>query len=382
MKVYIAAVLPLFLIAMVLGVFTAQAEDAQPFIDEEGAALPESPSTDTSSQETSALGYRITTSANDPACDTGFNGYIDLAKMNIYASARVPSGDNFAVGPFFTNGGLIDFYGRQYNGLWISDDGFILFGTDYSKPWEPQIIPQVEAPNGLAALLWQNMKIVYDKRANHGVSLGVSQDGSIMVVEYDNVRLANAPTNQYDMEIVMRRKVSNKPGAYEIVFAYDNLNGSLAGPLTIGVENGAGDNGMALVNKESAIGIITDDFMVCFDAVTGAPPDETPSSIQASDGDFEDRVRVTWNEVDLAARYDVYRADANGHNEAKIGTTVETLFRDYSAAAGIPYTYHVKACNEYGCSSPSPQDMGWRSGDDDPAPRYSNLFYIPFAGAR
>jgi hypothetical protein len=385
MKVRYAAFLPLILIVMMLGVFAVQAQDPKPLFVEEGSTLPYSPHSPTSSQATSALGYKITTSADDPSCDTIFGGYIDLAEMNIYATAQTtqdPDGDNFAIGPYFTTGGLIDFYGRQYDGLRITDDGFILFGSDYGKPWEPQIIPQKEGPNAIAAPLWQNMKVVYNQRANHGISLGVSQDNAYMVIEFDNVRLVNAPTNQYDMEIVMRRKVSHAPGAHEIVFAYDNLNGSLAGPLTIGLENGAGESGVALVNKERARGVISDGFMVCFDAINGSPPEDTPAAIQASDGIYEDRVRVTWAEVDQAARYDVYRADENGDYEAKIGIAEETLFRDYSAKAGVPYTYRVKACNEYGCSDPSPHDMGWRAGDDDepvPKPPYENLYYMPLA---
>ena len=190
MKGRFAAILPLILIVMLIVVFAAQAEDDIPFFVEEGAALPDSPSVETNFQATSALGYKITTSADDPSCDTALGGYIDLAQMNIYVTAQTtqdPDGDNFAIGPYFTNGGLIDFYGRQYDGLRITDDGFILFGTNYGKPWEPQIIPQRDAPNAIAAPLWQNMKVVYNKQANHGISLGVSQDGSILVIEFDNI---------------------------------------------------------------------------------------------------------------------------------------------------------------------------------------------------
>ena len=225
-------------------------------------------------------------------------------------------------------------------------------------------------------MLWQNMEIVHNKEKNHGVTLGYVDDGSIIIIEFDDVRLANAPNNRYDMEMVMRRQVSNAAGAYEIVFAYDNLNGSLEGPLTIGVENAAGTSGVALVNKDSAKQVISNGFMVCFDAVSGTPPTTTPSAIRASDGTFEDKVLVTWGDVNKAARYDVFRADENGNREIKLGTADDTRYSDITAAAGITYTYRVKACNPFGCSNPSPHDTGWRAGDD-PAPPYDEFYFIP-----
>ena len=169
------------------------------------------------------------------------------------------------------------------------------------------------------------------------------------------------------------RKVSSC-GDYEIVFVYDNLNGSLEGPLTIGVENAAGTSGVALVNKDSARQVISNGFMVCFDAVNGTPPSSTPSTIQASDGTYEDKVQVTWGDVNQAAHYDVYRADENGNSEIKLGTADNTRFNDTTAAAGITYTYRVKACNPFGCTNPSPHDTGWRAGDG-----FDKISYIPVA---
>lgn len=384
MKLRSAALLPLILIFVMIGVFAVQAEDSTPSFVEEGIPLADPISYPTTPQETSALGYKISTSENDPLCDTGYGGYVDLEEHGISVTARVPGGDNFAIGPFFNTVGAIEFYGQKYQALYLSDDGFVIFDQSHygMRPWEPQILPDTEGPNGVAAMLWQNMKVVYNKDANHGVSLGAAADGSIIVVEFDNVRLANAPGNQYDVEMVMRPKVSNAPGAYEIVFAYDNLNGTLDGPLTIGVENETGTSGVALVNKESARGVISNGFMVCLDADSGAPPSSTPSSIQASDGTYEDKVQVTWTDVSQAARYDVYRADENGNSEVKLGTAGDTLFNDISAAAGITYTYRVKACNEYGCSSPSAHDTGWRAGDDPPPPPpppLDNAVFIPLS---
>ena len=136
MKFRNSVFLPIILIVMVAvvvalaGVFVAQAEEATPQFVEEGTSLPTIPSNITESQEISALGYKISTSKDDPLCDTGFNGYIDLAEQNISVTARVPSSNNMAIGPFFTTGGSIGFYGQQYTGLWITDDGFVICNID------------------------------------------------------------------------------------------------------------------------------------------------------------------------------------------------------------------------------------------------------------
>lgn len=375
-----SVMIPIFLITMMIGVLAVQAEDTKPHFVEDGTPLPESLSSNVEPNTTSALGYQITTSKDDPSCDTGFGGYFDLKKeTGIVVTARVPGGDGFLTGPFFTKYGPIEFYGQQYQGLYIADDGFITFDpASYRlRPWVPQIIPDSNGPNALAAMMWQDMKVVYNKSANKGVS--VASNGSTIVVEYDNIQLASDPRSSFDMEIVMRRQPSSVPGEYEIVFAYDNLSGPLDGPLTIGIENGAGSSGVALVNKGSAKEVISNGFMVCFNAVNGSPPSATPSSIHASDGTFGDKIQVTWDDVSKAISYDVYRGDANGNSEIKLGTTGHERFDDWSAAAGITYAYRVKACNEYGCSSPSDHDSGWRTGDD--SRKLNPAVYLPFAGA-
>ncbi len=210
--------------------------------------------------------YAMTTSENDELCDTGFDGYLDLEGFDIFTQADI-SGDTNAWG-FFGSGDPINFYGLDYDRIYMSDDGFAVFDPDNNyggEPWFAQEFPDSDAPNNLAAILWQDMEVVYDLATNKGMSAATTGT-EVMIVELDDIQLFEDPGNSYDFEMVMTRSVDDTPGAYEIVFAYDNINGTLEGPLTIGVEDAAGAASESLVNLDSADGVIDDGFMVCFDA--------------------------------------------------------------------------------------------------------------------
>ena len=211
--------------------------------------------------------YNMSTSAEDDLCDTGFGGYVNLEDFGILTQDTVV-GDTVAFG-FFTTGAPINFFGAEYAGMFITDDGFAVFDPDDNyagEPWVVQEIPDPAKPSNLAAMLWQDMEIVYDEAMNYGVSAATAGP-NVMVVEYDHIQLFEDPANTYDFEIVMTRAVDDSPGAYEIVYAYNNLTGTLDGPLTIGVENAAGDSAIAFENNGNATGNLTNDTMVCFDLV-------------------------------------------------------------------------------------------------------------------
>jgi hypothetical protein len=108
------------------------------------------------------------------------------------------------------------------------------------------------------------MQIFYDAATNSGVSLATA-GANVVVVEYDNIQFYGGSADNWDFEIVASRAVDDTPGYYEYVFAYDNLNGDLTGPLTIGLENALGDEAVALVNNGDASAVLSNGFMVCFD---------------------------------------------------------------------------------------------------------------------
>ena len=200
--------------------------------------------------------YNITTSDEDPSCSTPFGpGYVDLAAFGIFAQSGI-TGDTASFGV----SGAFDFYGTS-NTMSLTDDGFLVFdaANNYGgAPWVSQVMPDAVLPNNVAAVLWQDMEILYDAGTNQGVSIATAAGGALYVVEYDDMTLWGDPAGpRYDFEAFVWTSVDNTPGAYEIVYAYDNL-GALGGH-SIGVENASASQG-------STLGIAPHDGLnVCLD---------------------------------------------------------------------------------------------------------------------
>ncbi len=78
---------------------------------------------------------------------------------------------------------------------------------------------------------------------------------------------------------------------------------------------------------------------------------EAPVGIKASDGTFEDRVRVTWAEVYNAAKgYRVLRLNPDTQAYEQIGTTTSTSFDDMAISKGRRYFYKLQAMDSPGFS--------------------------------
>src|SRR5690606_37603195 len=220
--------------------------------------------------------YAITRSDADPMCVnplTGEGGYVDLEEFGFLTDPEI-SGDTvaFSVGA----GAPFNFYGVDYDEIWLTDDGYVLFDaeTNYDgEPWVPQALPDPQPPNNLLAMLWQDLEIVYDEATNRGVTVleaGGTDEGSAIVVDYNDVQLFEDPESTYDLQLIAFRGQDDTPGSYEFYVAYGDVTGPVDGLLTIGTENADGTSGQALVNADSGEGIVAEDNVVCFD-YTGAP---------------------------------------------------------------------------------------------------------------
>ena len=69
-------------------------------------------------------------------------------------------------------------------------------------------------------------------------------------------------------------------------------------------------------------------------------------------------ITVTWNAVDGAAEYRVYRKDAVNTKWKGLANVTGTSWTDKTAQAGVKYTYTVRGINANGTLSPSYDSTG------------------------
>lgn len=105
----------------------------------------------------------------------------------------------------------------------------------------------------------------------------------------------------------------------------------------------------------------TSDFSDPWD--TGYRKLPVPTGVSASDGTYSDKVRVTWNSVQGAAQYLIYRSTSSTGGQVNIGGSVTTTYDDTSASPGTTYYYWVRAFWSFmgSMSDYSSPDSGWRA---------------------
>jgi len=87
-----------------------------------------------------------------------------------------------------------------------------------------------------------------------------------------------------------------------------------------------------------------------------------PTGIRASDGGFNDRIRVGFNPVDGAIRYRVFRCMDKGQTcGLPVGFPQDTSFDDKGVEPGLTYYFRVKACNSQHCGEFSVANPGYSS---------------------
>ena len=90
---------------------------------------------------------------------------------------------------------------------------------------------------------------------------------------------------------------------------------------------------------------------------------DTPAHVSATDGLYQQGIKVTWDESLGAASYKVYRATSLAGTKTLVGTTSKTYYTHSPVTyAGQSY-YWVEACATAGCSGYSVQNAGFISKD-------------------
>lgn len=90
------------------------------------------------------------------------------------------------------------------------------------------------------------------------------------------------------------------------------------------------------------------------------PPPPAPTNVSATDGTFNDRVRITWNAASGATSYEVWRNDVNNTSGSTrlIAGLGATSYNDTGVPPGVHY-YWIRARNQAGFSGFSASDSGF-----------------------
>jgi len=223
--------------------------------------------------------YVAATSAEDPNCSLGImtdgdptDAYLDLKTTSYAFSANASiSGDDLWY-TTFSSYPPFNYYGVDYTGMDFTDDGYAGFDM-VAVSNVNQEVPNPTDPNNVMAMFWDDFTVVYDAATNKGVTI-VGDNSTFAVIEYDDVSLNADPTKTMDMEIGYFLQPDDTVGAYEIIFAYDNITSGMfeVASGTIGVENVGGTAGTLFSYNDTAL-TIADGSAICFDwALLPAPP--------------------------------------------------------------------------------------------------------------
>ncbi len=216
--------------------------------------------------------YLSATSAEDPACTLAImtdgnptDDYLDLKTTSYgFSASSTISGDSkwyqtFASYPPF------NFYGVDYVGMQFTDDayaGFAMNDVDYIN----QNLPDPADPNNVLAMFWDDLVIQYDAVTNKGVTM-VGDSASFATIEYDDVYFYGGSTAvTMDVEVGYFLQPDDAPGAYEIVYAFDNIAPTFLAnaSATIGLENATGTEATLISYNNPALSI-ANGSAICFD---------------------------------------------------------------------------------------------------------------------
>ncbi len=194
-----------------------------------------------------------------PNCTTPFgNGFLHLAEFGIEARSAISgTGKTWNVDAFFGGEEPYAFYGDTYPSLFLTDDA-LLSVVGYDGALNSGVnapIPTAALPNALLAPYWADFKVVYDQVEGTGVRIAGAGGGALMVVEYDGLQRNDGQPGSFDVQAWVMRSVDfDYP---EIVFAYDNITGTLPAGV-IGIEDRLGATGIPYTDT------ISNNLLICY----------------------------------------------------------------------------------------------------------------------
>lgn len=177
---------------------------------------------------------------------------------------------------------------------------------------------------------------------------------------------------RYTTHTRLEWKAAARASGYRV---FRNRTASTAGAIEIGTTSGtafddhegfAGENYYYFVRSFNAAG---EAGVLSFDSGSRSAAFEAPVSVNATRGDFEGGVSVSFSATPGATRYTIFRSEGNDPREARlVGTTAAFEYYDRTAEPGRTYTYHVRAEGLNGDSALSDGatgSIGARNAEDD-----------------
>lgn len=220
-------------------------------------------------------------------------------------------------------------YGIAYSTIYINSNGSITFGSG-DTAYTESLVNHFGRPR-VAALF-------DDLNPEDGGTISWRQLTDRVAVTFQSVPEYNMHNeNSFQMELFF-------DGTIRITV----LNLSAVDGL-IGLSQGLG----------VPIDFVESDF-TAFGSCDVLPP-VAPANVRATDGDYSDKVRVTWDAVPGAAGYEVWRhSTSNLASAVRLGSARTSPVDDTSVVVTQPYYYWVRATNAAGISAFSVPDPGWR----------------------
>ncbi|HBZ00474.1 MAG TPA: hypothetical protein DEO84_04035 [candidate division Zixibacteria bacterium] len=126
-----------------------------------------------------------------------------------------------------------DYFGQTYTRVAVSTNGWLSFEDSTGTDSSPSIIPDIDGPSAMIALLWSDLKLgighVYYR---HDVPT------NRFIVQYDSVEYVSLPGSYIGMEAIFNDNNNS------ISLQYRFFTGGLQTAVVIGVENQAQDAGL------------------------------------------------------------------------------------------------------------------------------------------